>query len=362
VQILLVGYMYGRGGIQTHTHYLATGLTEFGHDVTVVTPPPTMGDARCLRTDGNYRLVEYGGVASVLNGLGTGRKRVYDVTIVCGTGWKAMIGALGLPHTRKRVFFEVMSGVRSRRFDPRMLVHAGFDAIVGQARPVEAKFCEEFNWSKVSRTIPALPEPLERACSIPPRNKLPLRSAEGLRLAYFGRLDAHKGVGFLVDKWPELSEFGCSLDLFGRGPQDEELQGMIKRRNFESFIRLRGAYPAGADYVALLQQYDLKLLPTTGSEGAPLVLLEAMACGVPFVANGVGGIPDYANADCAITDGNIDTFMPLVHSFAARLRAGEINSSRLQSHYFKNFSFAALTHRWDSFLKDLTGGEAVECA
>ena len=27
-RILLIGYLYGRGGIQSHTHWLATGLSE----------------------------------------------------------------------------------------------------------------------------------------------------------------------------------------------------------------------------------------------------------------------------------------------------------------------------------------------
>lgn len=37
---LLIGYMHGQGGIQSHTHFLATGLTEHGHSVLVLTPEP----------------------------------------------------------------------------------------------------------------------------------------------------------------------------------------------------------------------------------------------------------------------------------------------------------------------------------
>ncbi len=360
MRILLIGYMYGQGGIQTHSHFLAAGLVERGHDVTVVTPPPMAGDNRALRHQPGYPLFAYDGIGSALNGLGAGRGQKYDAAVVCGTGWKAMAGILLLPRARKRVFFEVMSGKRSGRLDPRSLVHAGFDAIVGQARAVEDRFCAEFGWTKLHTTIPALPEPLERFCAIPPRAPLPLAPDRGLKLVYFGRLVGYKGIGFLVDHWDRLSEVAGSFDVFGTGPQESELRRKIEQRGLSDVIRLRGAYPSGKDYVGLLQQYDLKLLPTVGAEGAPLVLLEAMACGLPFVANGVGGIPDYANQDCAITNGDIDAFLPLLRNFAARLKAGEISGGRLQSHYLTNFSFAALMDRWESFLQDLTG-DALVC-
>lgn len=124
-------------------------------------------------------------------------------------------------------------------------------------------------------------------------------------------------------------------------------------------IALKGRYPDGSAYIDLLKGYDVTLLPTIGEEGAPLVLLESMACGVPFVANGMGGIPDYANPDSAITSGDIQEFTPAVCDILARVRAGTIDRARLQGHYRSTFSTPVLTDRWETFLSDSIARKAL---
>jgi glycosyltransferase involved in cell wall biosynthesis len=353
-RILLVGYLYGCGGIQSHTHWLATSLTEKGHEVDVVTPAPLHDLEAKLPYKADYRVCTYRRgmpLKSAAAAWRFARRGHYDVAVVCGTGWLAMAGVLLNRRIRKRVFFEVMSGEPNGRLDPRRLVHAGFDVVVAQAPAVESTFREKFGWHGPSSTIPALPDPLERVTDIKPAA---LDVSEGLHAAYFGRLASHKGVDFLIDHWDELSKHTDTLDVYGTGPQASELAAKIADAKLSSQICLHGAYPAGSEYVKLLQQHHVVLLPTTGKEGAPLVLLEAMACGVPFVANGVGGIPGYANPDCAITTGRIEEFPPAVADICQRLRAGSIDASRLQRFYGDNFSYDALSGRWHEFLVNLT--------
>ena len=106
----------------THTHFLAQGLSATGHYVTVVSPQPMSGDKRPLRPEGKYRLAVYGGVTDALSGFASCSVSTPDVAVVSGTGWKAMMGTLALPSRTRKVFFEVMSGKRGPRMDPRMLV------------------------------------------------------------------------------------------------------------------------------------------------------------------------------------------------------------------------------------------------
>ena len=343
MNIALISYMHGKGGIQTHTRFLAEGLRERGHTVRVISPAPMA--AHCHSEDSP----DFQVYSSLLSLVSIIREFAPNVAMVTGTGWKSMLGVLTAGQSCRKVFFEVMSGARVKFADPRLLSRFGFDAIIGQGVPVTKRFVREFGWRGRAETIPALPEPLERQFSIPSR--LPRSVKDGIRFAYFGRLEPSKNVRLLIESFSEFADDKASLDIWGSGSDAEALFRLIEAHKLNKRVSLRGPYPEGQAYVELLQCCDLLLLPTVAEEGAPLVLLEAMACGLPFVANGMGGIPDYANSDCLITDGDIAKFIPSVRAMVARLESGDIDFARLQAHYHRHFSFIKLIDRWDAFLK-----------
>ena len=347
MHIVLIGYLHHDGGIQTHSHWLARGLVARGHSVEILTPGPLRGAAPGLPVDPPYAVGEYRGAADLWR-LARRPRLAVDAVVIAGTGWKAMALALAIRPAGKRIFFEVMSGERNAWPDPRDLVHLGFDAIVAQGRGVERAFLRAFGWQRARTVIPALPEPLEVACHIPPA--LPRRTSRKLSLAYFGRLVVYKGAGFLIENWERLARHADRLDIWGAGPAHDEFAAKIAAASLGDRIALKGRYPRGQAYVDLLQSYDRTLLPTWGKEGAPLVLLESMACGVPFVANGVGGIPDYANPQCAVTSGDVAELLTLYDGLAERLRAGGVNTAALQAHYRDRFGYERLVDRWEQFL------------
>lgn len=348
MRITLVGYLHGQGGIQTHTHYLATGLVERGHDVCVVSPPPRSEHSPASTVDIIYEVAGYEKLFSALTAV---RRTSPDVAVICGTGYKAMLSVL-LAGGVKKVFFEVMSGAHMGPYDPRRLVHLGFHAVVAQGTAVAGRFRESCRWNGPIAVIPALPEPLERTVYIPPR-AVQAAGDRPLAMAYFGRLAAHKNVGFLIDHFEAIAGPGGRLDIWGTGPEEQAISAQIEASGLSDRVALKGRYPEGADYIALLRDYDMTLLATVGDEGAPLVLLESMAAGVPFVANGVGGIGDYVNLDCAVTSGNIEEFVPMAQELVKRLRAGQIDTTRLQAHYEAEFGYDRLVDRWEAFLASL---------
>lgn len=355
MKLLIVGYLHHEGGVRHLTMWLARGMAERGHEVTVATPSPIGDQPVTLPVEDNIRVVNIAGLRQVLFGYPGGRDAVFDCAVVIGTGWKSMIGPLLNRRIRRRVFFEVMSAERNGLLDPRMLVHLGFDAVVGIVKRIEDKFREEFKWHGRSTTIPAMPHPLERSADltrIPP----PPPERGRIRAAYFSRLVPHKGAYWLVDHWDAVSRHVGTLDIWGTGPDEDRIRALIAARGLGDRIEMRGGYSGDASYVALLHQYDVELLPTHGVEGAPLVLLEAMACGLPFVVNGVAGIQDYTNPDCRITSGDMAEYLPALDSMAEALYAGEVDHARLQRYYREGFSFSALCDRWEVFLAGIVAG------
>jgi glycosyltransferase involved in cell wall biosynthesis len=172
------------------------------------------------------------------------------------------------------------------------------------------------------------------------------------RAAIFSRLAPHKRVAWLVAQWPSLNRYLRELHIFGSGPEQPVVQRLISENGWGDFVFCHGKYPDGEAYFDLLNSFDLTLLPTTGAEGAPLVLLESMACGVPFITTDAGGISDYANPDCVIVPrDDSEAFLRGVATLCERLAAGATDSARLRDFYQSHFGFAVLKSKWLSFFE-----------
>ncbi len=108
------------------------------------------------------------------------------------------------------------------------------------------------------------------------------------------------------------------LYLVGDGPLRHSLQRQATDRQLDTFVTFVGAQP----HASLPDWYcaaDLVVLPSR-SEGSPNVLREARACGLPFVASRVGGIPEM----CGPADRLVAPNDPaaLEQAVAAALREG----------------------------------------
>lgn len=87
-----------------------------------------------------------------------------------------------------------------------------------------------------------------------------------------------------------------SLDLVGDGPLREALEELVAGLGLGERVRFHGALTE-PEVTAMLGRADIFVLPSviapTGNmEGLPVVLMEALASGVPAVATRVSGIPE----------------------------------------------------------------------
>lgn len=123
------------------------------------------------------------------------------------------------------------------------------------------------------------------------RRRLQLDQDEPVVL-FVGNLVPVKGLDVLVEACNLLAKRGVRFTciLIGRGPLDATLRRETAQRGLSDRVLLLGPR-AHADLPDWFRAADVFVLPSR-SEGVPNVLLEAAACGTPFVASRVGGIPE----------------------------------------------------------------------
>jgi glycosyltransferase involved in cell wall biosynthesis len=167
------------------------------------------------------------------------------------------------------------------------------------------------------------------------RRQLGLGSPDPLIL-FVGNLVPVKGLDILIDALALLDKSGQKFQcaIVGTGPQQAELQNRIERLNLNNRVKLAGPRPL-EELPLWYQASHLVVLPSR-SEGVPNVLLEAAACGRPFVASRVGGIPEIAPSDSLLPPEDPTALADRIRSFLdpnyhpavdAPFRAGSWNDS-----------------------------------
>jgi alpha-maltose-1-phosphate synthase len=111
--------------------------------------------------------------------------------------------------------------------------------------------------------------------------------ARNFRVLFPARLELLKGLPYLLRAWEIAALPDAELVLAGNSVQESEavLQSFSKRN-----VRILPHVPRN-ELTALYQSADVVVLPTL-SDGFGLVLLEALACGVPVITTPNSGGPD----------------------------------------------------------------------
>ncbi len=121
------------------------------------------------------------------------------------------------------------------------------------------------------------------------KNAEPNTIGKGLKLVFVGRLSPEKRVQDLLFALKKQSE--VSLNIIGDGPQKEELEALTIQLGLNETVAFSGRKEWGDELFSELKRHDILVLPSE-NEGLPLVIAEAMSCGLPVIASNVGGIPE----------------------------------------------------------------------
>ena len=170
-----------------------------------------------------------------------------------------------------------------------------------------------FNGVDVERFQPMSDVPSARArAGLPP----------GLLIGSAGRFTWEKNFGLLLRGVAAARESGVDvkLVLLGDGAQRAELESLVDTLGIRSAVSFIGWR---ADTETLLPLLDLYVV-SSATEGLPLAVLEAMACGIPVASTSVGELP------ALLGDGTCGTLYPAgdVNALATIIADANANPAR----------------------------------
>lgn len=96
-------------------------------------------------------------------------------------------------------------------------------------------------------------------------------------------VDLLEAFAILAKKYPDIK-----LLIVGDGPLRGKLEAMTRRLKIDNRVSFVGFQKDVHKYLGVM---DIFVLPSR-TEGVPIAIAEAMACGLPVIASRVGGIPE----------------------------------------------------------------------
>ncbi len=167
-----------------------------------------------------------------------------------------------------------------------------------------------------------------------------------LRITCIGTLHEVKGQRYLIDATAELVRRGVDVQVafVGDGPDRGRLEQQVADLGLGDRVAFLGQRTR-AQVIERLAVSDVLVapsVPTAGGkrEGLPVVLIEALAAGVPVVASHLSGIPELVETDVTgitVPPGDsvaiADALERLAHDPALRARLAEAGRARVAAEF-----------------------------
>jgi 1,2-diacylglycerol 3-alpha-glucosyltransferase len=127
-------------------------------------------------------------------------------------------------------------------------------------------------------------------------DRLGLREIDGFKVLFVGRLAYEKNLDLLVESAKILEETDCHFIIGGRGPARWYMEEKVKRMGLDEKFTFLG-YVDEDDIPSLYSSCDLFATPSL-FENMSMVMLEALACGLPVIAPEGTCFEEYLPKEC----------------------------------------------------------------
>jgi glycosyltransferase involved in cell wall biosynthesis len=167
------------------------------------------------------------------------------------------------------------------------------------------------------------------------------------------RLDHEKAVDLAIQAVGRLQSQGIYiiLHVVGDGAERSQLEVLVSELHLSGWILFHGFQPK-TEISGLLRRSSVFLLSSLW-ESKPVVILEALACGLPVVAPAIGGIPAVINPSCGMLfkPGDLDDLVDKLSSTLSGLEA--YNAQSIRSYAVDTFSQAAVGNQLNDIYQQI---------
>lgn len=337
------------GGMERHTHFLASHMAAQGAEVEVIVPELTREQTAEFDAAGNpYKLVQFPWPASKLwlrsnylfSKAAAPYIQAYDFDAVyCQgfSGWAYLAGknrkAVTIYNPHGLEMFKSVGWKAKLKSLP--MQWAGEE----QARLADCTVSLGGGLTREVREFLRLPdrkiEVLPNAVDIDYIDSFPhgTKPKGGpARFVFVGRLEHNKGIGYLCEAFAGLPD--AHLTIVGSGPLNDELRAKYALPNIEFAGRL--------DDAELFARYHASdgFIFASLYEGMPTVILEAMACNLPVIATDIGAVTTMVDAEngFVVAPASSAELADAVRAFLAlpakaRTAMGKTSRQRVETHF-----------------------------
>jgi glycosyltransferase involved in cell wall biosynthesis len=264
--------------------------------------------------------------------------------------------ACPLLHTEDGFSADEANGPKARRVLARRLVLPFARRVVVPSLTLEKIALQRYGLPR--RKVARIPNGVDCLAFRPGRNDALRRelgvAADELVIGTVGHLRPEKNYGFLLRAFAEARLESARLVIAGEGQDREPL------RRLASTLGLGGRvlFPGAIDPAPWYRMFDLFVMSSL-TEQMPLVLLEAMASGLPALCTDAGDsawMLDSPDLPAIVPRGDLPAYVAALKRWAAdpelRREAGRRNRLRCE----REFSLARMVEQWRAVYEDCLGG------
>lgn len=221
-----------------------------------------------------------------------------------------------------------------------------FDKIVPVSEEVKNILIKNISHKKILK----IPNGIDKLKYNPTLNKSKAKSLLGLpdrkTIGFVGRISINKGISYLLQAADILIKEGYDITIYivGDGEYRKTLEGQAAELGITDQVIFAGNR---SDTPMIYAALDIFVLPSL-IEAFPMVILEAMASGIPVIATKVGDIPSMLDEKTGIivTPINVDALYAAIKQLLDNESYADSLSSTATKRFTTNFTSEIMAKRY----------------